>query len=423
MPNSGFSPKVIAAGTIVFAVLLAAGTGGAAAQEENLLYSFLATGQHGPQVAGLIFDSAGNLYGTNPNIGKYGLGAVYELVNRNGVWEEKVLHSFDYSAQGAFTQLFSSLIFDTAGNLYGTMYIGGAYGCGGVFETSPQNNGIWTTRLLHSFKDDGKDGCAPMGAVIFDASGNLYGTTQSGGVYGKGTAFELVQGAGGAWAERIIHNFGNGRDGSYPQAALIFDGAGSLYGTTYYGGSMGNSVGNGTVFELSPASSGKWMERILYDFTISRIGANGSSPAASLIFDAAGNLYGTTISGGPGNGRGVAFELTPTASGLWTETILHTFNVGDGWNVEGNLVFDTLGNLYGTTVEGGLGTDPAGTVFELFPSGAGTWSETILYTFIAGNPEGIGPNCGLILDSSGNLYGTTGGGGSGEGGTVFEITP
>ena len=397
-----------------------------AAQQETLLYSFgnsySPAGSGTGVVAGFVIDSHGNLYGTNPYGGKYGLGDVYELANRNGTWKEKVLYSFDYgNTQHFFPLQFSSLIFDAAGNLYGTMFNGGPYDCGAVFETSLEGNGEWTTRALHNFNDNGNDGCLPMGSVTFDSAGNLYGTTQAGGIYGGGTVFELTPNSDGSWNEKILHHFGYGKDGLNPQGSVVFDAAGNLYSTTFYGG--GRDPGNGTVFELSPTASGRWTEKLLYDFNVSVTGVNGSFPTAGVIFDAAGNLYGTTESGGSGNGRGTVFELTPTASGPWTETVLHTFNVGDGWNLNNNLVFDNSGNLYGTTSQGGLATDPAGTVFELLPAGDGVWTENILYSFSAAGDEGDDPSCALIFDAAGNLYGTTSAGGSGGGGTAFEIAP
>ncbi|MFI5115931.1 MAG: choice-of-anchor tandem repeat GloVer-containing protein, partial [Terriglobales bacterium] len=263
--------------------------------------------------------------------------------------QEKVLYTFQGgTGDGAFPQ--AGLIFDTAGNLYGTTSLGGAYGFGTVFELTPTAGGTWTEKVLYSFKNDGTDGSNPKAGVIFDAAGNLYGTTSLGGAgvcqgAGCGTVFELTPAAGGTWTEKVLHSFGGATDGVIPEAGLIFDAAGNLYGTTGYGG----PYNWGTVFELTPAAGGTWTENVLYSF---QGGADGAGPAAGLVFDAAGNLYGTTEVGGAGvcqgNGCGTVFELTPAAGGTWTENVLYRFQSGaDGANPYDALIFDAAGNLYG----------------------------------------------------------------------------
>src|SRR5580700_9971470 len=324
--------------------------------------------------------------------------------------EEKVLHSFN--GKNGSTP-YAGLIFDTAGNLYGTTFSGGAYGDGTVFELTPEAGGGWTETVLHSF--NGNDGSAPYAGLIFDTAGNLYGTTFSGGAYGDGTVFELTPEAGGGWTGTVLHAF-DGNDGQFTYAGLIFDTTGNLYGTTLYGGAHGN----GTVFELTPEVSGSWTETILHNFSDSTTDGIGLNPYAGLIFDAAGNLYGTTEEGSYGYGS--VFELTPKAGGQWTAKLLLPFGWygKDGKYPAASLIFDAAGNLYSTTHGGGAYV--SGTVFELNPE-APYHSQTILHSFDDNGRDGVNPYAGVIFDGSGNLYGTTLGGGAFSQGTVFEITP
>ena len=311
---------------------------------------------------------------------------------------EQVLHSFGNGMDGQFP--YAGLIFDTSGNLYGTTNFGGTYTFGTVFELTPIAGGGWTEKVLYSF-GNGTDGAYPEAGLIFDAVGNLYGTTYGGGTYGTGTVFELTPTGGGSWTEKVLHNFNdNGTDGFYPYAGLIFDAAGNLYGTT----SQGGTYGDGTVFELTPAAGGVWTEKVLYSFNAN--GTDGTAPQAGLIFDAAGNLYGTTNQGGTYL-SGTVFELTPAGGGVWTETVLHNFNDNgtDGAYPYAGLIFDGAGNLYGTT-DGG-GTYFGGTVFELTPAAGGSWTEKVLHNFNPNSTDGYEPYAGLIFDAAGNLYGTT----------------
>jgi uncharacterized repeat protein (TIGR03803 family) len=303
----------------------------------------------------------------------------------------------------------AGLTSDAAGNLYGTTFQGGTVGVGTVFELTPAGGGTWTEKVLYSFS--GADGNGPFGGVIFDAAGNLYGTTIGGGTYLAGTAFELTPAGGGTWTEKGLWSFGNGTDGTSPAAGLIFDAAGNLYGTTQTGGTNGG----GMVFELTPAGGGTWTEKVLYNFGN---GTDGEQPAAGLIFDAAGNLYGTTAFGGTSS-KGTVFELTPAGGGTWTEKVLFRFNVTGGANPQAGLIFDAAGNLYGTTFGGGAYN--LGTLFELTPAGGGTWTEQVLHNFGNGT-DGSGPWAGLTFDAAGKLYGTTRYGGSYGGGTVFRFS-
>ena len=369
---------------------------------------------------GLIFDAAGNLYGTTIYGGTHNAGTVFKLTpTSTGGWSESVLYSFK-CAEGCNPQ-FESLIFDGAGNLYGTTQRGGTYGYGVVFELTPTSTG-WAETVLYSFTG-GSDGGNPYAGLIFDAAGNLYGTTWSGS-NGDGLVYQLTPNSDGSWMESVLYSFTRGSDGANSDAGLIFDSAGNLYGVTWGGG----TYGYGTVFKLAHNPNGSWTESVLYQFKGDK---DGASPRARLIFDSAGNLYGTT-----GNaytsGYGIAFELVPNADGTWTKHTLHQFTGGkDGANPDGGLVFDSSGNLYGTTPFGGV--DGYGVVYKLAPTSTGGWRYRVLHAFL--DHPGAYPYAGLVLDGAGTLYGTTVGGVVPAGrrdhdgdstttfGSVFEITP
>jgi uncharacterized repeat protein (TIGR03803 family) len=356
-------------------------------------------------------------------------GTVYELSPASGgAWTEKVLYSFGvYTGDG--TEPYGGVIFDSKGNLYGTTNGGGANGQGAVFELSPGSGGTWAEQLIYSFKGGLTDGASPRrGSLVFDSKGNLYGTTFSGGANGAtpydGTVYELSPGTGGAWTEKIIHNFGATGDGANPVSGLTFDAAGNLYGTTDAGG----VYNYGTVYELTPGSGGTWTETVLHSFDIN--GVDGANPLAGVIIDAQGNLYGNTQIGGSygqGNHLGTVYELSKVG-GVWTEQILYSFTgnangTTDGVTPVGNLIFDAAGNLYGTTFAGGVEISSEGTVYELLRSG-GTWTEKILYAFTAALSDGHAPESSLVFDATGNLYGTTSAGGTnsaGQYGTVFKL--
>ena len=360
-------------------------------------------------------------------------GTAFELSPQpSGGWKQIVLHSFQNDGQQGGYYPRAGLVSDPAGNLYGAAYLGGntscdIFGSGTVFELLPTVGGGWKEKVLHSFDSTGDctDGSGPYGGLNLDAAGNLYGTTSAGGVDNYGTVFELSPSAGGSWTETVLHSF-NGYDGQAPYASLIFDPAGNLYGTT----TLGGNLFYGTVFELSPASGGRWTEKVLHSFDT---GSGGYQPQAGVILDAAGNLYGTTTYGGIGtctNLCGTVFELSPTASGGWTKKTLHHFtnNGKDGYAPGAGLTFDHAGNLYGTTEDGGNGTSSAcspgcGTVFELTPAAGGGWAEKVLHNFGQYKNDGQFPEAGVVFDTAGNLYGTTNAGGAILGGTVFQIAP
>jgi uncharacterized repeat protein (TIGR03803 family) len=396
------------------------------AQQETVLHSFNYTAADGnAPFGGLIFGANGNLYGTTAGGGAYGGvfsgGTAFELMpTAGGLWAETVLHSFNnHSTDSQGPE--AGLIFDASGNLYGTTAGGGVRdNYGTVFELTPAAGGTWTEKGVYSFH--GKDGAKPVASLVFDGTGNLYGTTASGGYYGFGTVFELTPTTSGSWMEKVLHSFSqNGKEGWGPSSSLILDAAGNLYGTTPVGGTNGS----GTVFELKPKVSGGWGVKVLHSFGGP---GDGVEPVAGLIFDAAGNLYGTTIYGVLSccceyYSCGTVFQLTPAADGTWTEKILHNSAVvvGDGHSPYGSLIFDGVGNLYGTTYWGGAYSN--GTVFELTPTVSGTWMETVLHSFSNNGTEGYGPYGSLIFDTAGNLYGATQAGGVYGGGTIFEITP
>jgi uncharacterized repeat protein (TIGR03803 family) len=376
--------------------------------------------------------SAGNLFGTTQAGGNGacpggGCGTVFELTpTRGGGWTEKVLHSFNgkdgYLPWGGLT-------FDAAGNLYGTTANGGNActngSCGVVFELTPKADGSWTEKILHKF--NGHDGWSPQANLIFDTAGNLYGTTYLGGI-GDGTVFELTPEADGRWTEKVLHRFNNteGRpDGANPSASLVFDGAGNLYGTTAMGGSGYCNDPCGTVFELIRKTGGGWTEKVPHNFTDN--GKDGFNPWAGLTLDASGNLYGTTAYGGTGPcmyGCGTVFELTPGADGGWTEKVVHNFNANGNYPYD-SVIFDASGNLYGTTGYGGNDACGygCGAVFELTPKAGGGWTAKILHSFNYQRKDGYFPQGGLIFGTGGNLYGTTTWGGAHSSGTVFEVTP
>jgi uncharacterized repeat protein (TIGR03803 family) len=422
MRGKRFSIGLRAALAIFTVTLSVTSTWAATNWNEKVLHSFNGTDGGGP-FAGLIFDAAGNLYGTTTSGGTFGYGTVFELTpTPGGGWTEQVLYSFchDFFCTDGEAP-YAGLIFDAAGNLYGTTELGGTNITGTVFELTPAAGGGWTEQVLYNFQHNGTDGYHPEAGLIFDAAGNLYGMTAGGGTHDVGTVFELTPTAGGGWAETVLHTFGNGADGVYPAGDLIFDAAGNLYGMTYDGG----DYDSGTVFELTPTAGVGWTETVLHSFNNN--GTDGIKPPAGLIFDAAGNLYGTTRYGGT-YGYGTVFELTPTAGGGWTETVLHSFGNGtDGTSPYASLIFDAAGNLYGTTLDDGYfgcpGDTHCGTVFELTPAAGGGWTEKVLHSF-SNSPDGADPFlAGLIFDAAGNLYGTTSGGGTYGGGTVFELSP
>jgi uncharacterized repeat protein (TIGR03803 family) len=378
----------------------------AQAQTYSTPYIFLGPPDGLNPEAGLIRDAVGNLYGTTTEGGTSNAGTVFKV---DAAGKETILYSFLMDTGAPQTPL----VRDSAGNLYGTAQ-GGTYGDGAVYELSI--TGKETT--LYSFTGAGGDGRLTMAGVIRDKSGNLYGTTLSGGsgTCDCGTVFKLTK----SGTETVLHSFtgaGVGGDGAEPYGGLVHDAAGNLYGTTVSGGdpSCNSGFGCGTVFKIDTAG----METVLYSFT--GTGGDGAFPYATLILDASGNLYGTTEEGGSHTcknssggtaGCGTVFKLSAAGK----ETVLHSFAGGkSGQAPIGGLLRDKLGNLFGTTTQGGIQgcNNGCGTVFKL--SVAGT--HIVLYRLTEGPSLGT-----LVRDAAGNFYGTTVSGGDGNG-DVFKLTP
>ena len=324
----------------------------------------------------------------------------------------KILHTFTGGQDGA--NPYSGVTFDKAGNLYGTAYYGGTGDYGTVYQLKHKGSG-WTFNPLYSFAG-GSDGAYPQARVIFGPNGTLYGTAFIGGSYGYGTAFNLRPSAAACrtalcpWKETVLYNFTGGTDGGYPgYGDLTLDQAGDIYGTTQTGGKS-----MGVVYELTPP--GSWnLESVLYAF--SGRDTDGAFPFNGVIFDNAGNLYGTTWAGGVG-GVGTVFELMYPG---WTECTLNNFfNGNDGGYVNAGLIFDQSGNLYGAT--SGEGKNNGGTVFELTPGANCSWTLDTLYSFTHFSGDQCGPRGTLAMDGAGNLYGTTYCDGAYGYGNVFELT-
>jgi uncharacterized repeat protein (TIGR03803 family) len=317
-----------------------------------------------------------------------------------------VLYNFAGPPDGGVP--YAAMVF-AGGNLYGTTYVGGKgtctiefeqVGCGTVFKVAPNNNNKET--VLHSFKGQ-PDGESPIGGLVRDAAGNLYGTTVAGGAFNSGTIFKLSKGK-----ETILYSFKGKPDGDYPAGTLLPDASGNFYGTTSGGGANlgtgGNPVGGGTVFKLDASGN----ETVLYSFCSqnpSGICLDGANPNSGLIMDAKGNLYGTASNGG-NTGVGTVFKLDASRN----ETVLYSFcpvlgSCTDGADPEGGLVMDAGGNLYGTTTQG-QGSAEHGVVFKLDTSSG---HETVLHNFCTNPrcPDGGGPRAGLVLDAKGFLYGTS----------------
>ncbi len=405
-------------------------TQSAQAQTYTVLHSFTGGVDGANPWAGLTMDRAGNLYGTT-FFGGYnagdcdpgGCGAVFKLTHKGSGWAFSPLYSFLGDNDGASPSARVSI--GPNGILYGTTSSGGGWNGGTVFSLRPPAAACktalcsWNESVLYRFSNS-LDGLSPgYGDVVFDQAGNLYGTTYQGGSGPCGggpcgVVYKLTPSNGG-WTESALYSFTGTSGGNGPYAGVIFDQAGNLYGTTSEGGNGGcNGLGCGTVFQLTPSGSG-WTENVLYAFQNSSDGAN---PIGGLIFGPSGSLYGTTS--GVGKGKSTVFELTPS-SGNWSFAPL--CNLAGSGGSTASLIMDAAGNLYGTALNGGA--YGSGSVFKLSPSGEG-WTYTSLHDFCAGGPpcsDGAQPWGNVILDANGNLYGTARAGGPGNYGVVFEIAP
>jgi len=388
----------------ILAIALVFGTQPTQAQTFTVLYTFTGGADGGSPYAGVVLDGAGNLYGTTTAGGSgvfdcpTGCGTVFKV---DATGNETVLHSFgETNTDGAFP-FYGYLVRDGAGNLYGTTDYGGTHGSGTIFRVSPTGKEVF-------FSFNGSDGGFPFAGLVADTAGNFYGTTDVRGTgcppYGCGTVFKINS----KGKETILHSFTGAPDGDNPFAGLVRDSTGNLYGTTITGGTNGA----GTVFKVD--TTGK--ETVLYSFC-SNACQDGEIPYSGLIRDNAGNLYGTTLAGGM-FGSGTVFKLDSTG----VETVLYNFcsqsGCTDGSQPYAGLVRDAAGNLYGTTYGGGA--NETGTVFEVDKTG----KETVLYSFcsLPGCADGGLPYAGLARDSAGNLYGTTSNFAEAYG-TVFKIAP
>jgi uncharacterized repeat protein (TIGR03803 family) len=373
------------------------------AQTEKIIYSFSGAADGANPFGGLISDTNGNLYGVTQRGGASDEGTVFELSPGSGAtWTETVLSSFN---AGTVWFPASNVVFDAKGNLYGVAFQGGVHGMGGIFELSPASNGTWTENVIYNFAGGSDVVCSPT-RIVIDGGGNLFGYRC--GQYGS--IFELQPKSNGTWAEKILHTFSGGNDGSVEYGVqLSVDSSGNLYGQAWNG-----PRDFGIVFELVRGATGSWTEKILHTFTG---GAGGDAGAGSpIVQNANGNLFGASTWN--------VFELVPASNGTWTEKILHTFTGGsDGAYAESGLTISATGKIYGTTSEGGL---HRGTVFELTPAANGTWTERILHRFTPTGGDGVYPSfLTLTMDKQGNLYGTTTSGGPSifGFGVVFEVTP
>ena len=413
--------RITLVGCVISVALLLIGLPTAQAWTEKAIYTFPSFGGNDGSYPNCqpIFDHNGNLFGTTSKGGTHFGGTVFELSpTESGPWTETLIYEFTGRTDGGYP--LAGLTFDAQGNLYGTAGRGGANGTGAVFELSPQGSG-WVYRVLYSFGASlTGDGVEPNSPVIFDDKGNLYGTTFEGGhsgcFTGCGTVFELSPDGSGGWTETLIHSFKpNGSDGELPGGGGVTLLNGSLYGTTTYGG----AYGSGVLFRLkySPARQ-TWLEDVLYIF----FGGGGSNPGSVvLIADPAGNLYGTTQYGGIW-GLGTIFKATYSQTSGWSVTQLYSFSMfgSDGNIPQSGVIMDSKGNLYGTTFAGGNNYYGYGTVFKLSQSN-GTWTETILYDF-QGENDGANPQEGLRMWAR-RLYGTATDFGGFDGGTVYQISP
>jgi uncharacterized repeat protein (TIGR03803 family) len=396
-------------GAATFALLVLAISPAAWAVTETRIHEF----NGGADPTGLVADNAGNLYGTTGSDGFYRFGTVFQVrPSPYGIWTESTIYSFTGGSDGGAPEAVMTL--DTQGNLYGTTQVGGGgtCNCGTVFELSRSASGVWSETTLHSFVG-GADGAGPdYTNLVFDAAGNLYGVTYSGGSGGVGTVFELSPQAGGGWTESVLYAFAGGTsDGANPIGGVVFDTAGNLYGAALDGGSAECGSGCGGVFELSPQAGGGWKEQMLYFF---KNGNDGAVPISLLIIDPAGNLYGMTQTGGSG-GCGTVFKLSPVSGGEWNKNTLHPFTGSpDGCSPFLNIVRNA-GYLYGVAEAGGA-TDN-GAIFEISPAGV----EQVFFSFPGGN-DGSDPRS-LILNSTRRaFFGVTFGIGSTSSGVIFEIS-
>jgi uncharacterized repeat protein (TIGR03803 family) len=389
------------------------------AQTYTVIHDFTGGPDGGTPMAGLTVDRAGSLLGTanfggnmGGDCGVSGCGLVYKLAERNSTWTLTPLYDFQGGNDGTNPQM-ANVSVAPSGVLYSTTYYGGGLcasgnGCGTVLMLQPRATACptatcpWNETILHRF--NGNDGAGPVGALLLDQDGNLNGAANTGNLLNGGVVYQL---SGSGWAEQILfHPYG------YPGSGVAGDGRGNLYGSTFIG-----IRSRGTVYQLTQ-SGGNWVGTDIYEFSGS---VDGGYPVAGVTFDAEGNLYGATTSGGSGNG-GTVFELSPSG-GNWNYKLLYSFTGPNNGRLVvgpvGNLVLDSAGNLYGTTISDGASGH--GAVFKLTSSN-GSWTYTSLHDFTGGS-DGAYPYSNLVFDADGGIYGTASAGGAFNAGVIFEIAP
>jgi len=401
--------------------LIFLGETGVFAQTVTTLYDFATQNDGANPQAGVVFDQAGNLYGTT--IGAVnGNGIVYSLTPPEGggtPWTESVLHKFRGQPDGAVPVC--SLTISPSGELFGTTEEGGTHNMGTVFGMRPPQNpgGPWKERVFYNFGSSAADGAVPN-AGLLPANPGFYGVTREGGAHGFGTVFLVTpQPGGGDWSETILYSFAGSGDAAFPSGGLVADRTGNLYGVTLLGGA--NNLG--AVYQLSPPTTegGSWTDTVIFSFS----GPDGTLPSGQLQFDPSGALYGTTDGGGSLQ-EGTVFQLAPSSrpGGSWSQSVLYNFSGGtDGGNPVAGVVIDNMGRLFGTASTGGAGDPfPGGVVFRLDPPAnqGDLWTETVLHAF--GGPDGFRPLSQLVRRNS-SFYGTTSSGGLNGKGNVFVLTP
>ena len=381
----------------------------AQAQTYNVIYNFTGDLGGATPYAGPTLDAFGNLYGSTNLGGADGSGSVYRLTFNGTSWVYTTLYSFLGTPDGA-GPAFGSLAIGPDNRLYGTTEGGGVFGtvwsAQPAATTCPAVSCSWKDTVLHRF-GNGLDGSQPIGGVVLDADGTVYGTNNLGGTSGNGAVFKVTR-SGLIWNETLIYSFVGGTDAVNPVAGVSLDASGDVFGTTSFGGANGV----GAVYQLVHSQEG-YRESVIYNFQ----GADdGQIAVGGVILDQAGNLYGTTFDGGV-NGGGTVYELSPSRQG-WTFTVLYSFTGGYGGPYN-NLTWDANGNLYGAT--NGDGAFGLGSVFKLTP-GSNGWTLTDLHDFAGGN-DGASPYGAVAVDAHGNVFGTGAVGGTDNQGVAWEITP
>jgi uncharacterized repeat protein (TIGR03803 family) len=400
--------RFVGISAVVLALALAA-----SASTEKVVWNF-AGGTDGSQPWSNYFisDAKGNLYGATAAGGTFDAGVVFK---RSPTGKVKILYEFKGQANRDGQAPHGRLAFDADGNIFGTTQQGGINGTGTVYELSPRRHGEWKERVIYNFSATGADGNSPSAGMTIAPDGTMYSTTPDGGAYSGGVIFSMTKTTNG-WKQAVIHSINFPSEGGFPYEGLMMDAAGNLYGVAPAGG----SAGGGVVYQLSHTNRG-WVDRVIYNFT----GQNGDGSGLywiDLISDASGNIYGATSFGGT-NGNGTVWELVYSATKKsYKEQILYEFGAsgsGDGNNPYGGLAMDSNGNLYGTALNGG--SSGLGAVYKLTKQG-NSWKETILHNFKGGN-DGNQPTGNPFINTNGKVFGMTQSGGTSNLGVIYRVTP